>query len=113
MERINYDYDFEKLCQRCENDIYQMFKENNSDGFAFKNGSIDRLALIVSEGEGIFKPHYFESCRFTPRNEKCCIDLLYLIDTEGNQFVLADLMEWDLMDFYNIVYEHFYYDNEQ
>lgn len=109
MERVNYDYDFEKLTQRCENDIYDMFKENNSDGFAFKNEDCDRLVLIVSEGEGVFKPHCFESCRFTPRNEKCCVDLLCLIDTEGNRFVLADLMERDLMEFYNIVYEHFRY----
>ena len=113
MERINYDYEFEKLTQRCKNDIYKMFKESHSDGFAFKSEECDRLMLIVCEHDGVFKPHCFESCRFAPRNEKCCVDILYLIDTEGNQFVLADLMEMDLMDFYNIVYEHFYYNNEQ
>lgn len=104
MEFINYQWQFNRMVDSCKNEIFNMFRKADSNGFVFN----EKLVYTVYDGNGVFNSHTFKSCKFSPKSKNCIIDRVYLIDADNETMYDIHLMaESDLVAFYGIVYAYF------
>lgn len=104
IEFVNYQQQFNHVVDSCKNEIFNMFRKADSNGFVFN----EKLVYTVYDGNGVFNSHTFKSCKFSPKSKNCIIDRVYLIDADDEtMYDIHVIAESDLVEFYGIVYAYF------
>ena len=111
MDYIDYNTRLSNLIASCLKDIYQMFIDNDCKGISF-DIDIDEATFTMYDGDGAYHERTIEFCCFKPKSEKRPYETLTLTDIDGYQYDITDMEANDLTEFYDLIYNHFYSDDE-